>query len=100
MAQKKVVLKIFRGDTDRGEEVTYQAPVFPGMVVLDAGDGTTSKESFIFTSLACRWNCKAAKCGSCSAESKRVSAPYVQNTESTVTAGVIVAFVRCELFLL
>ncbi len=65
MADKKVTLKIFRGDTSHGEEVPYEVPVFPGMVVLDAVHYVQHE---IDTSLACRWNCKAAKCGSCSAE--------------------------------
>lgn len=65
MDEKKVILKIFRGDAEGGEEVAYEAPVFPGMVVLDA---VHYIQNHIDTSLACRWNCKAAKCGSCSAE--------------------------------
>jgi succinate dehydrogenase / fumarate reductase iron-sulfur subunit len=57
--------KIFRGDATGGELREYQVPVETGMVVLDAihwlqGHGEPD--------LSCRWNCKAAKCGSCSAE--------------------------------
>ncbi|HVC41128.1 MAG TPA: succinate dehydrogenase/fumarate reductase iron-sulfur subunit [Candidatus Saccharimonadales bacterium] len=47
------------------EEATYQVPVVAGMVVLDA---VHYVQHNLDTDLACRWNCKAAKCGSCSAE--------------------------------
>ena len=46
-------------------EVAYQVPVVTGMVVLDA---VHYMQHNLDTDLACRWNCKAAKCGSCSAE--------------------------------
>jgi len=57
--------KVWRGDENGGELKDYKVPVETGMVVLDAihwiqGNGAPD--------LACRWNCKAAKCGSCSAE--------------------------------
>ena len=56
---------VFRGDATGGELKEYKVPVEPGMVVLDAihyiqGHGAPD--------LAVRWNCKAAKCGSCAAE--------------------------------
>ena len=40
-------------------------PLTPGMVVLDAVHSIQAHQS---PDLAVRWNCKAAKCGSCSAE--------------------------------
>ena len=43
----------------------YEVPLVPGMVVLDAIHYIQKK---LDTTLACRWNCKAAKCGSCSGE--------------------------------
>jgi succinate dehydrogenase / fumarate reductase iron-sulfur subunit len=46
-------------------EVTYEVPVVTGMVMLDA---VHYVQHNLDTDLACRWNCKAAKCGSCSAE--------------------------------
>jgi succinate dehydrogenase iron-sulfur subunit len=58
-------LKIWRGDTGGGELVEYEIKAVTGMVVLDAVllvQRTQAKD------LAVRWNCKAAKCGSCSAE--------------------------------
>ncbi|MCS6777334.1 MAG: succinate dehydrogenase/fumarate reductase iron-sulfur subunit [Chloroherpetonaceae bacterium] len=62
---EKVTLKVFRGDVMGGELVTYEVPTQPGMVVLDA---IHYIQKNIDGSLAARWNCKAAKCGSCSAE--------------------------------
>jgi succinate dehydrogenase / fumarate reductase iron-sulfur subunit len=60
-----VTLRVFRGDASGGTERDYQVPVFPGMVVLDAIHYIQAHDD---SSLACRWNCKAGKCGSCSAE--------------------------------
>jgi succinate dehydrogenase / fumarate reductase, iron-sulfur subunit len=40
-------------------------PLTEGMVVLDAIHSIQAHQA---PDLACRWNCKAAKCGSCSAE--------------------------------
>ena len=58
-------LQIWRGDLTSGQLVDYQLVTEPGMVVLDAVlEIQRSQEP----DLAVRWNCKAAKCGSCSAE--------------------------------
>src|SRR5207245_3933192 len=57
--------KVFRGDADAGELVEYQVPIAPGMVVLDALHYIQAHHA---PDLAVRWNCKAGKCGSCSAE--------------------------------
>lgn len=61
----EVVLKIFRGGPDVGELVEYKVPVAPGMVVLDA---LHYVQGHLAPDLALRWNCKAGRCGSCSAE--------------------------------
>jgi len=58
-------LKIWRGDPKGGELVSYRVPVREGMVVLDA---VLWVQANMASDLAVRWNCKAAKCGSCSAE--------------------------------
>jgi len=58
-------LKIWRGDAKSGELVSYRVPVREGMVVLDA---VLWVQANMASDLAVRWNCKAAKCGSCSAE--------------------------------
>ncbi len=59
-------LRVSRGTPREGEElVEYQVPVEEGMVVLDALHWIQAN---VAPDLAVRWNCKAAKCGSCSAE--------------------------------
>lgn len=63
--KEKITLKVFRGDASGGEERSYSVRTFPGMVVLDAVHQIQAEQD---GTLACRWNCKAAKCGSCSAE--------------------------------
>lgn len=57
--------KIWRGDKGKGEFVEYKQDVVEGMVVLDAVHEIQSTQA---NDLAVRWNCKAGKCGSCSAE--------------------------------
>ena len=57
--------RIWRGDANGGRFVDYQNPVTEGMVVLDAVHQIQAEQA---NDLACRWNCKAGKCGSCSAE--------------------------------
>jgi succinate dehydrogenase / fumarate reductase, iron-sulfur subunit len=59
------VLSVYRGDKTSGLVVDYKVPVAPGMVVLDALHYIQGHQS---ADLAVRWNCKAGKCGSCSAE--------------------------------
>src|SRR6184192_634050 len=59
------ILRVFRGDKSGGQPVDYKVPLAPGMVVLDALHSIQAHQS---PDLAVRWNCKAAKCGSCSAE--------------------------------
>jgi succinate dehydrogenase / fumarate reductase iron-sulfur subunit len=61
----EVVLNVFRGDANGGAEKAYAVPVITGMVVLDA---IHYIQAHYDGDLACRWNCKAARCGSCSAE--------------------------------
>src|ERR1700683_2506569 len=56
---------IWRGDGSGGKRVDYQTEVSEGMVVLDAVHHIQATQA---NDLACRWNCKAGKCGSCSAE--------------------------------
>jgi succinate dehydrogenase / fumarate reductase, iron-sulfur subunit len=58
-------MKIFRGDASGGELKDYYVEVDEGMVVLDVVHKVQAEQA---PDLACRWNCKAGKCGSCSAE--------------------------------
>ena len=64
-AGRTATLRVYRGDAKQGDEVEYQVPIEPGMVVLDAIHWIQANHA---PDLAVRWNCKAAKCGSCSAE--------------------------------
>jgi len=57
--------RIWRGDATGGEFRDYSTDVSPGMVVLDAVHQIQAESA---PDLAVRWNCKAGKCGSCSAE--------------------------------
>ena len=63
MAQ--VTFKIWRGDASGGAYQTFSTPIADGMVVLDAVHQIQADQA---NDLAVRWNCKAGKCGSCSAE--------------------------------
>jgi succinate dehydrogenase / fumarate reductase iron-sulfur subunit len=61
----EATLRVFRGGPEGGQPVDYSVPVAPGMVVLDALHSIQAHQA---PDLAVRWNCKAGKCGSCSAE--------------------------------
>ncbi len=65
MSTQKVTLRVYRGDAESGELQDYTVEVSEGMVVLDAVHQIQATQA---PDLACRWNCKAGKCGSCSAE--------------------------------
>ena len=58
-------MRIWRGDRSRGGFTEYTVPVEEGEVVLDAIHRLQATQA---GDLAVRWNCKAGKCGSCSAE--------------------------------
>jgi succinate dehydrogenase / fumarate reductase iron-sulfur subunit len=61
----RATFRIWRGDAAGGELVDYPTEVSEGMVVLDAVHQIQAETA---PDLAVRWNCKAGKCGSCSAE--------------------------------
>jgi succinate dehydrogenase / fumarate reductase, iron-sulfur subunit len=61
----RATFRIWRGDREGGKLVDYTTDVSPGMVVLDAIQQIQAEQA---NDLAVRWNCKAGKCGSCSAE--------------------------------
>src|SRR3954462_14921954 len=63
MAQ--ATFRVWRTKPDGGEFKDSTAEVGEGMVVLDAVHQIQATQA---PDLACRWNCKAGKCGSCSAE--------------------------------
>ncbi|GCE37185.1 MULTISPECIES: succinate dehydrogenase/fumarate reductase iron-sulfur subunit [Rhodococcus] len=57
--------RVWRGDADGGALEDYSIPVNEGEVVLDIIHRLQATQT---PDLAVRWNCKAGKCGSCSAE--------------------------------
>jgi succinate dehydrogenase / fumarate reductase iron-sulfur subunit len=57
--------RIWRGDQGGGGFEEYATELHEGMVVLDAVHQIQAESA---PDLAVRWNCKAGKCGSCSAE--------------------------------
>ncbi len=65
MASPNVTMRVWRGDGKGGAFKDYQVPAAEGMVVLDVIHTLQATQA---PDLACRWNCKAGKCGSCSAE--------------------------------
>jgi succinate dehydrogenase / fumarate reductase iron-sulfur subunit len=60
-----VLFRIWRGERGEGGFKDYKTEITPGMVVLDAIHQIQAEQA---PDLAARWNCKAGKCGSCSAE--------------------------------
>jgi succinate dehydrogenase / fumarate reductase iron-sulfur subunit len=61
---EKATFRIWRGGAGGGFQ-DYTVKISPGMVVLDAVHRVQAE---LAPDLAVRWNCKAGKCGSCSAE--------------------------------
>src|ERR1700722_7815123 len=57
--------RIWRGDSTSGKFDAYPTDVSEGVVVLGA---VPQIQAQLANDLAVRWNCKAGKCGSCSAE--------------------------------
>jgi succinate dehydrogenase / fumarate reductase, iron-sulfur subunit len=57
--------RIWRGSKGEGEFRDYTTEISAGMVVLDVVHQIQAEQA---GDLAVRWNCKAGKCGSCSAE--------------------------------
>ena len=58
-------LRVWRGDASGGELQEFTVPANDGEVVLDVIHRLQATQ---VGDLAVRWNCKAGKCGSCSAE--------------------------------
>jgi len=61
----KATFQVWRGEQGKGDFVPFTTDVTEGMVVLDAIHQIQAESA---GDLAVRWNCKAGKCGSCSAE--------------------------------
>jgi succinate dehydrogenase / fumarate reductase iron-sulfur subunit len=74
-------MRLWRGDASGGEFVEYEIPALEGEVVLDVVHRIQASEA---PDLAVRWNCKAGKCGSCSAEINGVPALMCMTRMSTL----------------
>jgi succinate dehydrogenase / fumarate reductase iron-sulfur subunit len=61
----EVTMRLWRGDSGGGEFKDYVVAAEEGEVVLDVVHRIQATQA---SDLAVRWNCKAGKCGSCSAE--------------------------------
>ncbi len=61
----QVTVELWRGDGKEGQFVEYKVDAMEGEVVLDVVHRIQATHA---NDLAVRWNCKAGKCGSCSAE--------------------------------
>jgi succinate dehydrogenase / fumarate reductase iron-sulfur subunit len=62
---RTVTMRVWRGDASGGAHQEFSVPMEEGMVVLDVIHRIQATQAH---DLAVRWNCKAGKCGSCSAE--------------------------------
>ncbi|MGH9476720.1 MAG: succinate dehydrogenase/fumarate reductase iron-sulfur subunit [Terriglobales bacterium] len=62
---QSATFRIWRGEDNQGAYQDFTIALQEGMVVLDAVHQIQATQA---TDLAVRWNCKAGKCGSCSAE--------------------------------
>ena len=60
-----VTMRVWRGDANGGDFESYSVTQNEGEVVLDVIHRIQATDA---PDLACRWNCKAGKCGSCAAE--------------------------------
>src|SRR5437667_7743353 len=61
----QITMRLWRGDSSGGEFKEYAVEAQEGEVVLDVIHRIQATQA---GDLAVRWNCKAGKCGSCSAE--------------------------------
>src|SRR5262245_34707349 len=65
MPATEFTMRVWRGDATGGAFTNYEVSSDEGMVVLDVIHRIQATQA---GDLAVRWNCKAGKCGSCSAE--------------------------------
>lgn len=100
VTEGKVRLKVLRGTgQDRGSDRydTFEVPKEEGMVVLNA---IHYIQANLDPSLSARWNCKAGRCGSCSAEingrPKLMCKTRVDSIEGEITVEPMKAFPRLK----
>ncbi|HLI14978.1 MAG TPA: succinate dehydrogenase/fumarate reductase iron-sulfur subunit [Acidimicrobiales bacterium] len=80
----QVTLRIWRGDEQGGEFRDYTLAAQEGEVVLDVVHRVQAE---LAPDLAVRWNCKAGKCGSCSAEVNGIPRLMCMTRMSSLPAG-------------
>jgi len=76
--------RVWRGDASDGSLQDFTVAVNEGEVVLDVIHRLQATQA---SDLAVRWNCKAGKCGSCSAEINGVPRLMCMTRMSTFPAG-------------
>lgn len=92
----EIKIRVYRRDPENEADGHFQefaVPVEEGMVVLDAINYITEHYD---PTLSVRWNCKAARCGSCSAEingmPKLMCKTRIDKFEGTITVEPMKAF--------
>ena len=85
-------LRVWRGDDEGGGLQDYEVGVNEGEVVLDIIHRLQAEQT---PDLAVRWNCKAGKCGSCSAEINGRPRLMCMTRMSTFDESETVTITRC-----
>jgi succinate dehydrogenase / fumarate reductase iron-sulfur subunit len=83
-APAELEMHLWRGDEEGGAFKEYRLPANEGEVVLDVVHRIQAEQA---PDLAVRWNCKAGKCGSCSAEINGRPALMCMTRMSTLPPG-------------
>src|SRR6185503_7917730 len=86
---RSATFRVWRGSGGAGQLQDYSTNVSEGMVVLDAIHQIQAEAA---SDLAVRWNCKAGKCGSCSAEINGMPRLSELNLNEPVTVEPMRAF--------
>jgi succinate dehydrogenase / fumarate reductase iron-sulfur subunit len=80
----EITMRVWRGDAAGGAFQEYRVASEEGMVVLDVVHRIQATQA---PDLAVRWNCKAGRCGSCSAEVNGRPRLMCMTRMSTYTPG-------------
>jgi succinate dehydrogenase / fumarate reductase iron-sulfur subunit len=91
----EVTIRLFRGDAGGGAFVDYKVDSAEGDVVLDVIHRVQATQA---PDLAVRWNCKAGKCGSCSAEVNGQPCLTCMTRMSTFQPGEVVTVAPIKTF--
>jgi succinate dehydrogenase / fumarate reductase iron-sulfur subunit len=92
---EQVTVHVWRGDETGGAFSEYVIPAQEGEVVLDVVHRVQATQA---PDLACRWNCKAGKCGSCSAEINGVPALMCMTRMDSLPPGEAVTLAPMRAF--